>query len=538
MTKDGGKTWERISDRLPGFPTWGYVSEVVPSRFDANVAYVTVDAHREGDFNTYIWMTSDMGATWRSINANLSGYVVRTLLEDTKNADVLYLGTETGLVLSLDRGKSWRRLSGRNFPTVRVDEMAIHPRDNALIVGTHGRALWILDHLEPIQEYAATQGAAPADAKLFSIPTGVQFRQKDDQNDEFWGHQFFLGENPPTDAVIQYYLRRPVGDLRLKITDAAGREIRELNVPGNRNQPGIQTVCWDMRVAPIPAGPAPDLQAGGPGGGRGRGEGAGRGAPGAPGAFPGQRGGGAGGPGGGLTGIPTPLPPSGHMPFNPCGGGGGGFGGGGGGGGQGPLVLPGSYTVALVVDGKTVDTKPMRVIPDPDSILTDLQRRRYYDVVMDLHEMQRRGTEVSLGLNTLFTQMTDVAAKLPGMSDVPEAVKTQFDALNKEFNAVRVKFGVPPPAPPQGGGRGGGGFGGGGGAPDPNNLLSRAGNVKGQILSFYDTPSDTLIKAHADLRATLPRAIADANAFFTRAAPLAASLKKYDLTLTVPPPVK
>ena len=81
---------------------------------------------------------------------------------------MLYLGTETGIFLTLDRGKSWRRLKA-NFPTVRVDEMVIHPRDNALIVGTHGRALWVLDHLEPIQEYAAAQAAATADAKLFSV---------------------------------------------------------------------------------------------------------------------------------------------------------------------------------------------------------------------------------------------------------------------------------------------------------------------------------------------------------------------------------
>ena len=546
MTKDGGKTpWERITDRLPGFPKWGYVSEVVPSRFDANTVYVTVDAHREGDFKTYIWVSTDMGATFRSANGNLANEVVRTLLEDTKNPDVLYLGTETGIFLSLDRGKSWRRLRGRNFPTVRVDEMVIHPRDNALIVGTHGRALWVLDHLEPIQEYSAAQGASSADAKLFSVPMGVQMRQKDDQNDEFWGHQTFIGENPPADAVIQFWLRRPVGELRLRITDAAGREIRELGVPGTRNQAGINTVCWDMRVAPIQAGPAPtELQPGGRGAAGGRGEGAGgAGRAGGGGAQPGRGGGGAG-PGGGMTGIPTPLPAAGHMPMNPCGGGGGGggFGGGGGGGAtQGPLVLPGTYTVSLLVDGKPVDSKPMRVIPDPESTLTDLQRRRYYDTAIDLHDMQRRGTETSVALNSLYTQMTDLGTKIPGMANVPDTVKAQFDAVNKEFNAVRVKFGVPPPPPPQGGGRGGGGgggFGGGGGAPDPNNLLNRASTVKGQILSFYDTPSDTLTKAYADLKLTLPKAIADANALLTRAAALSAALKKHDITLTVPPPVK
>ncbi len=255
MSKDAGKTWQKVTDKLQGFPKWGYVSEVVPSKFDANTVYVTVDAHRENDFKTYIWVSNDMGATFRSLNANLRDEVARTLLEDIKNPDVLYLGTETGIFVTTDRGKSWKRLKGRNFPTVRVDEMIIHPRDNALVVATHGRSIWILDHLEPIQEYAAAQAAA-GDAKLFNIPNAVQFRTWDNQNDEFWGHRYFLGENPPTEAVIQFSLKKPLTDLKFKITDATGRDIRELTVPANRNQAGIQTICWDMRVAPLGGGGA------------------------------------------------------------------------------------------------------------------------------------------------------------------------------------------------------------------------------------------------------------------------------------------
>jgi hypothetical protein len=161
---------------------------------------------------------------------------------------VLYIGTETGIFLTLDRGKSWRRLQA-NLPTVRVDEIAIHPRDNAMIVATHGRSLFILDHLEPIQEYATIARAETG--KLFTVPTALQWKSKDDRNDEFWGHQFFTGENPPTDAVISFYLKSAANDLKLRISDFAGRQVRELTPPANRRQPGIQTACWDMRVAPI-----------------------------------------------------------------------------------------------------------------------------------------------------------------------------------------------------------------------------------------------------------------------------------------------
>ncbi len=529
MSKDEGKTWTNVTSNMPGFPAGAWVSEVVPSRFDAATVYITVDAHRLNNYGTYIWMSTDYGATFRSINGNLSTEVVKTLTEDPKNPEVLYIGTETGLFLTLDRGRTWRRLKA-NLPTVRVDEIAIHPRENALILGTHGRSIWILDHLEPIQEYAAAQSSS-ADVKLFSIPNGMQWRTKDDRNDEFWGHQFFVGENPPSEAVIPFYVKRAVGDVKLKITDALGKDIRELNAAG-RNEPGFQTVCWDMRVQPIgPIGGAPAPGGAGPGG---RGAAAAAAAQG--------RGGPGGGPGGGLTGIPSPMPVSGVNPRNPCGGGGGGggFGGGGGGGAlAGPLVLPGTYNVALVVDGRTIETKPMKVVTDPALQMTDAQQKRYYDMVMELHEQQRRAAEMADRLGPLYTQMTDIAGKIGGIANVPAAVKAQFEAANKEFDGIRVKFGVPPP---QGGGAAGGPGGGGrGGGPPPNpaDLAATVGQVKAQILMFQELPSDTLVKRHQDIRLALPRAIADANTFLvSRAMPLSQALKKYDLALTVPAPVK
>ena len=515
-SKDEGKTWTNVTKNMPGFPEGAWISEVVPSRYDAATVYVTVDAHRLNNYGTFMWVSTDYGATFRSINGNLKTEVVKTLIEDPKNQDVLYIGTETGIFLTLDRGKSWRRLKA-NLPTVRVDEMAIHPRENSLIVGTHGRGAWILDHLEPIQEYTAAQAA---DAKLFSVPNGMQWRTKDDRNDEFWGHQFFAGENPPDQAVINFHLKRAVGDVKLKITDAAGREIRELNAAA-RNQPGFQTVCWDMRVQPIGAlagAPAP-----GGGGGRGGQGGRGGGAP-------------TGGPGGGMTGVPTPMPVSGHDPQNPCGGGGG-FGGGVAGG---PLVLPGTYNVALVIDGKTVETKPMKVVTDPSLQMTAAQQKQYYDMAMELHDLQKRAGEMTNALGPLYTNMLEVAGKIGGMSNVPAAVKTQFDTANKEFDGIRTKFGVPPTL---GGGAAGGGGGGGGrgGGPPPNpaDLAAAVGTLKSQILTFHDVPSDTLVKRAADLRASLPKAIAEANAFLlTKAMPLSQALKKYDVALTVPSPVK
>lgn len=514
MSRDAGKSWTNITKNIPGFPAGAWVSEVVPSRFDAGTVYVTVDAHRLNDYKTYVWVSNDFGATFRAVTGGMDGEVVKTLLEDTKNQDVLYAGTETGIFLTLDRAKSWRRLKA-NLPTVRVDEMVIHPRDNALIVGTHGRAVWVLDHLEPIQELAAAQASASA-ATLFSIGPALQWRQMDNQNDEFWGHNLFVGENPPPDAMIQFHLKKPVGTMALKITDAAGKAVRTIDIPASRNVAGIQTVCWDMRVDPVPA------VTGGGGGGQGAG-----------GRQGGGRQGGGQGPGRGpaVPGVPGPVPPPGTGAWNPCGGGG--FGGGGGN--AGPWVMPGNYNVALQVDGQTVGTKSMNVMLDPANGLSPVQRQRYYDIVMDLHTLQGRGVEVANALNPLHTQMTEVAGKIAGMTNVPEAVKTQFAAVQKEFDAVRVKFGVPPPTGPAAGGGRGGGF---AGPPDTTNVLARAGQVKGRIMSFIDMPSDTLMREYTAVRVELPRAITEVNAVLVKATALSQALAKSGVTLTVPPAVR
>src|SRR6185295_1349237 len=373
--------------------------------------YATFDGHRQNDFETYIYVSRDFGQTWQSAAANLKGEVARTLTEDQKNPDVLYAGAETGLFVSIDRGKSWGRIKA-NLPTVRIDEITLHPRDNAMILATHGRALWILDHLEPIQELAAAQ-AATADAKLFTPPPYAMFRRPArDRNYEFWGDQTFYGENPPAAALISWINNKPVGEVALKITDATGRDIREITgtlLEKNKGA-GIQTACWDLRVQPAPAPPAAE-------GRGGRGE---RGQTGPP---PGQT------PFAAATQAPSPFGPS-------CGAGGGGGGGGFGGGGlpaAGPFVPAGNYRIALVVDGKTVDAKPLRVTDDPDVLLTSVERKRMFDMAMEMHALQPRVNDAGAAHASLTRQVNELTTTLGSRSDVPAEVKTSVESLSKEL---------------------------------------------------------------------------------------------------------
>jgi photosystem II stability/assembly factor-like uncharacterized protein len=518
-----GKNWTNITKNIPGFPAGGYVSEVVPSAFDAGTVYVTVDNHRLNDYAPHIWVSTDFGQTFKSIVNNLAGENVRTLTEDQRNRDVLYIGTETGIFLSLDRGASWQRLKA-NLPNVRVDEITLHPRDNAMLVATHGRALWVLDHLEPIQEYTAAHQAASL-GKLFTIPTALEWKTKDDRNDEFWGHAYFVGENPPNEAVIQYDLKQTIPDLELRVSDAAGKTVREVKLNGAKSSGGIETACWDLRGEPIVV-PTDSAAAGR--GGRGGGAGAA---------------GGRGGRGGASTpavpGVPAPVPtPLGAV--NPClapgdstgnPARGGGNNGGGGIGGPAPLVLPGTYTVALTSNGKTLDSKPIKVIFDPEVHFAAGEHEKYNALVSELHALQRRGVVAASALNSLYPQMANVEKKVSENSNVPANVKAQFESLSKAVDSVRKKFGVPIPVAA-------GGRGGRGNAPDPENVLARETAVKNQLMNVWETPSASMVRQANQAKIDLPKAITEANAVLTRASTVSAALKKYDITLTVPPTAK
>ena len=509
VSRDAGRSWTNVTERIAGIPKGVFVSEVVPSRFDEGTIYATFDGHRQNDYETYIYASNDYGQTWRAIASNLKGEVARTLTEDFKNPDVLYLGTETGLFVTLDRGGTWTRIKA-NLPTVRIDEITLHPRDNAMLLATHGRALWVLDHLAPIQEYAAAQASA-AQARLFTPPPAAMYRRPArDRNYEFWGDQTFFGENPPQAAVITWYLRQPAANVALKMTDPSGREVREITgaVLGGSARAGIQSACWDLRVQPNP--PAANTGRGGrQGGGEGQPGGTGRGGQGqAQSAF----GAGCGAAGGGFAG---------------------GFGGGAAAATAGPYVLAGMYHVTLIVDGKTIDTKPLRVVSDPEVVLTETERKRMFDMAMEIHQLQGRAIEAANAIGPLNTRLAELSKEVGTRGEIPADVRSAVDALTAEVAALAPKF-----ASPAGFGRGGGGQGaaGGGRGAAADSPMARASQAKNGLMGGM-WPTEQTMRAYNEAKAQIPKAIADANVLFARAAALSGSLAAFKLNLAAPQPV-
>jgi hypothetical protein len=198
-------------------------------------AYVAVDGHRSDDLKPYLFVTHDYGKTWTSIVNDLPALGnIQVVREDPKNKDLLYVGTEFGLYVSLDGGKQWQRFMN-NLPTARVDDILVHPRDNDLIVATHARSIWIADDLTPLQQMASV---GTQDVVLFDIRPAIAYLTDRQRGQQTGGQKAFVGENPQRGTLISYFLRSPAtGDVKITIADATGKTIRTLD--GTKDQGSI-----------------------------------------------------------------------------------------------------------------------------------------------------------------------------------------------------------------------------------------------------------------------------------------------------------
>ena len=258
LTMNDGASWTNLRDRIPGVPEGIWVSRVEASHHDLSTCYVTFDGHRSDEFRPFVFRTQDMGQTWEAITSGLpeghSTYVIR---EDSKNPNLLFVGTEFAAFVSWDMGKAWMQLDN-NLPTVAVHDLLIHPSGD-LIAGTHGRGAWILDNITPLQQL--TPEVLEKEAFLFSGPTATLW--KGISRGGTRGHQLFIGRNPLTmaqvepsnsppqvqnSAAVDFYLKAiPQGKPELVITDLVGKNSYTARPDAS---PGINRFFWNLQFSP------------------------------------------------------------------------------------------------------------------------------------------------------------------------------------------------------------------------------------------------------------------------------------------------
>lgn len=253
VTRNGGKTWENVVEHVPDLPANTWVSHIEASRHAQGTAYVTFDGHRTGDMKPHVYKTTDHGQSWTTmVTDQIEGYC-HVIREDLVNPNLLFLGTEFGLYVSVDGTGRWARFKGK-VPKVSVRHMTIHPREHDLILATHGRGILIIDDITPLRQL--TPELLESDVALLRtrpsvmrIPAGVQ---------EFPGDDEFAGANPASGAQIAYYLKKRhlFGDLKLEVYDSDGNLLSTLPCGKRR---GINRVSWHMRGKPPRVPPAASL---------------------------------------------------------------------------------------------------------------------------------------------------------------------------------------------------------------------------------------------------------------------------------------
>ena len=387
VSRDGGATWEDVAARdatdsdgwgevaggaiptgFPGLPPGAWVSGIEPSRHDEARVYAVWNNYRNDDYANYLYRSDDYGESWVSITGDLpADRVLRTVREDLRNESVLFLGAEIGLFHTMDGGGHWTELRG-GMPTAAFNDLVIHPRENDLVLGTHGRGVWILDQINALQEL--TPDVMASAAHLFTVGPATQIRRAGRQ--AHTGDIFYRGENPPNGAILDYWLGEEAepGAVTVVIEDGVGGRVAAVEGTGRA---GMNRVVWDLR----------------------------------------HRVGEAGGRGGG--------------------GGAGGFGGGG----RGPLVVPGTYTARLQVEGAEAVAgarlaQPFEVHDDPRLNVTPATRSAWTATLLQLGELRARAQR----------QMARVEEALEGVAeddDSPRAAKLRD--LGREFGELVTRIG-------------------------------------------------------------------------------------------------
>ncbi|HEX9887032.1 MAG TPA: hypothetical protein VGA70_11120, partial [Longimicrobiales bacterium] len=380
VTRDGGSTWANVVDAVPGLPARTHVSRVDASAHAPGRVYAAFDGHQNDDYRPWVFVSEDFGGSWRRITAGLPDESVNVVREHPGTEGLLFVGNERGLYVSIDRGGSWTRLHGANLPTVPVDDLVLHPRDNDLLIGTHGRSIWILQDVTPLERLARAEALASA-AHLFPVRRATQWARAGGW--PFWGDQFFA-EDPEDGALIRYWLADEPpeagvvtngaadepgtghGEPSVTILDASGRVVRHLDGP---TEAGINAVIWDMRHDP-PYEPEPG------------------------GAAPGQG-------GGGFGGGPPP----------------------------GPLVLPGTYTVRLEAGGVSME-ESVEVRIDPRVEVNPTALRARYDAAMGAHALAAPLRDAQARVRALTEQLGDVDDLLSESEAATDEVRARAEGLS------------------------------------------------------------------------------------------------------------
>tara|TARA_B100000745_G_scaffold222034_1_gene148091 strand:- start:2514 stop:5567 length:3054 start_codon:yes stop_codon:yes gene_type:complete len=242
ITRDGGSSWENVRDSVGGLPHGIWIPDVQPSKHQPGRAYLVAEDHRRGDWTPHVYVTEDYGLTWASLSSeNIDGFV-HAIEEDPENPNLLFLGTEFGLRVSLDRGDSWMRYTS-GVPAVPIRDLIVHPRDGDLVLGTHGRALIVLDDIRPLRELASDSTVQNAIVHVFSPPPAYDVNIAEAIGYRSTGHAMQQAETRPNGALISFWSVEG-GQGQVTVTSESMDTVYSRAISANA---GVTRFSWDLR---------------------------------------------------------------------------------------------------------------------------------------------------------------------------------------------------------------------------------------------------------------------------------------------------
>jgi photosystem II stability/assembly factor-like uncharacterized protein len=462
LTRDEGKTWTNVTPK--DIPEWAMISLIEASPFDPATAYIAVDAHKLDNFRPYIYKTADFGKTWTKIVGGLpENAYVHAVREDPKHKGLLYAGAETGIWVSFDDGAHWQSLQ-LNLPQTPIHDMVIH--DDNLVVATHGRSFWVLDDLSPLRQAAPSLGAE--DAHLFTPNTAFRTRE---------GHvnprRYPIGENPPSGAVIYYYLKdAPKEPAKLELLDGDGKVIRSFTSEekkvegapdeGERDEPiehipakaGLNLFVWNLRYEQPVKVSALIYDAG------------------------------------------EPL---------------------------GPLALPGKYQARLTIGGKS-QTAQFEVKMDPRVQTSAEDLRRQFDLMVKMRDRQEEMNKTVVSIRDLTSQLLLLEKRI-GTADSAKPLIAASTDLRKKIRAIEEELVQVDSKSSEDQ------------ANYPTKLNSKFGNLQNLVDSADTPPTAAESAVFADLDARLETQLAKWRAVMAKDLPeLNAAMQKNNVAIVAPAP--
>ena len=252
FTQDGGNNWTEVTKNLKGLPQGSWITQIKASNKNKGEALLVANDYRRFNYTPYAYRTTNYGKTWkRIVDANDVESYTLSIVEDPETANLLFLGTDDGLYFSLNAGEQWQKMDAKVFPTVSTKDLVIHPREHDLIIGTFGRAAWVLDDIRPLRALAKANGTSSGDAQLFSPPPAYLAAYQQPTGSRFGADAMYHGENRKYGAMFTYFYKaasekasQTKDSLSLKIYDG-DRLIRTLKRKAPK-ETGLHRWYWNM----------------------------------------------------------------------------------------------------------------------------------------------------------------------------------------------------------------------------------------------------------------------------------------------------